>query len=239
MKISLVIPMYNEQSIVDEAIETFYTFMKEKFEDFELIFVSDGSTDGCDNAVALASKKDERIKLCSYSPNRGKGYAVRTGMLASTGDYVIFTDCDNAYGTDAVGRMADMLAEGKYDVIVGSRNLSKDGYEGYTLIRKAASKTYIKTISIAAGFKLSDSQCGIKGFTSEAAKKIFSNAEVDRWAFDLEAIMIANKIGYKIGEMPVKIINHRESKIHVVSDSVKMLKDVRRIKKRVKEMEIK
>ena len=71
MKVSLIIPMYNEQSIVDGAIDTFYTFLKEKYDDFELIFVSDGSTDGCDNAVALASKKDERIRLCSYSPNRG------------------------------------------------------------------------------------------------------------------------------------------------------------------------
>ena len=239
MKISLVIPMYNEHSIIDEAIETFYTFMKETYEDFELIFVSDGSTDGCDNAVTLASKKDARIKLCSYMPNRGKGYAVKTGMLESTGDIVIFTDCDNAYGTDAVKRMADMLEEGKYDIVVGSRNLSSDGYEGYTFIRKLASKTYIKTISIAAGFNLSDAQCGIKGFTSAAAKRVFNNTEVERWAFDLEAIMIANKLGYNIGEMPVKIINHRESKIHVFSDSFKMLSDVRKIKKRVDKAELK
>lgn len=231
--------MYNESSIIDGAIDAFYAFLKENYEDFELIFVSDGSTDGCDNAVALASKKDDRIKLCSYSPNRGKGYAVKTGVLSSTGDVVIFTDCDNAYGVDAVKKMADMFDGGEYDVIVGSRNLSSDGYEGYTFIRKLASKVYIKTVSVAAGFKLSDSQCGIKGFRKEAAKKIFSNVEVERWAFDLEALMIANKVGYKIGELPVKVINHRESKIHVMSDSIKMLRDVRKIKKRVKNAEIK
>ena len=142
--------MYNESSIVDGAIDTFYEFLKANYEDFELIFVSDGSTDGCDNAVALASKKDERIKLCSYSPNRGKGYAVKTGMLAATGDVLIFTDCDNAYGVDALKRMTDMFEKSEYDIIVGSRNLSSDGYEGYTFIRKVASKTYIKMISIAA-----------------------------------------------------------------------------------------
>ena len=160
-------------------------------------------------------------------------------MLAATGDVLIFTDCDNAYGVDAVKRMTDMFEKSEYDIIVGSRNLSSDGYEGYTFIRKVASKTYIKMISIAAGFKLSDSQCGIKGFTGAAAKKIFSNTEVERWAFDLEALMIAGRLGYKIGEMPVKVINHRDSKIHVMSDSVKMLCDVRRMKKRVKQMEIK
>lgn len=239
MKVSLVIPMYNEQSIIDSAIDTFYSFMKSKYEDFELIFVSDGSTDGCDNAVMLASKQDDRIKLCSYMPNRGKGYAVRTGIMLAEGDVIVFTDCDNAYGTDAVGRMFDMLKNSDNDVIVGSRNLSSDGYEGYTFIRKLASKVYIKSIAIAAGFKLSDSQCGIKGFKKEAAKKIFRNTEVDRWAFDLEAIMIANKLSLKIGEMPVKIINHRESKIHVLSDSVKMLKDVNKMKKRINKAQLK
>ncbi|MBQ0126215.1 MAG: glycosyltransferase [Clostridiales bacterium] len=239
MKVSLIIPMYNEASIIDGAIETFGGFLKSKYEDFELIFVSDGSVDGCADAVKKAAESDSRIKLCEYSPNRGKGYAVRTGMLAATGDVCIFTDCDNAYGEEAVGRLADMFESTDFDIIVGSRNLSDDGYKGYTFIRKLASKIYIKVIAIAAGFKLSDSQCGIKGFRNAAAKKIFSNCEVDRWAFDLEAIMIATKLKYKIGEMPVTVINHRESKIHVLSDSVKMLRDVGKMKKRIRKADIK
>ena len=85
---------------------------------------------------------------------------------------------------------------------------------------------------------LSDSQCGIKGFRRDAAKKIFSNCEVDRFAFDLEVIMIANKVGYRIEEMPVKIINHRESKVNVLRDSFKMLRDVRRMKKRIKRQQL-
>ena len=121
---------------------------------------------------------------------------------------------------------------------MGSRNLSKDGYEGYTVFRKLASKTYIKVIAVAAGFKLTDSQCGIKGFRADIAKKIFSNCEVDRFAFDLEVIMIATKLGAQIKEMPVKIINHRESTVHVLGDSVKMLRDVYRMKKRIKKQEI-
>lgn len=238
MKVSLVIPMYNESSIVNEAVATFSDYMKKTFEDFELIFVDDGSADGCGDVVAKASEEDPRIRLCRYTPNRGKGYAVRTGVLAAKGDLILFTDCDNAYGTDAVGRLADTLIQTQADIVVGSRNLSKDGYEGYTPIRKLMSKTYIKVIALAAGFKLSDSQCGIKGFRRDIAKKIFSNCEVDRFAFDLEVIMIATKIGAKIAEMPVKIINHRESTVHIVRDSVKMLRDVRRMKKRIKKQDI-
>ena len=239
MKVSLVIPMYNESSIIDEALQTFSSYMAETFEDWELIFVDDGSADGCSDAVLSAHEKDERIRLCRYTPNRGKGYAVRTGILAAQGDLILFTDCDNAYGTEALGTLAQTLERSDADIVVGSRNLSKDGYEGYTLLRKLASKTYIKVIAVAAGFKLSDSQCGIKGFRHDIAKKIFSNCEVDRFAFDLEVIMIAMKLGAKIAEMPVKIINHRESTVHILRDSVKMLRDVRNMKKRIKKQEIK
>ena len=213
--------------------------MSETFEDWELIFVDDGSSDNCGDAVVAAHEKNERIRLCRYTPNRGKGHAVRTGVLAAQGDLILFTDCDNAYGTEAVGRLAQTLIDSGADIVVGSRNLSKDGYEGYTLLRKLASKAYIKVIGIAAGFKLSDSQCGIKGFRGDIAKKIFSHCEVDRFAFDLEVILIAMKIGAKIAEMPVKIINHRESTVHVLRDSVRMLRDVRNMKKRIKKQEIK
>ena len=238
MKISLVIPMYNESSIIEQAVSTFSSYMEKRFEDWELIFVDDGSSDGCGDAVIAAHEKDARIRLCRYTPNRGKGYAVRTGVLAAEGDLILFTDCDNAYGEEAIGNIADAIIHSEADIVVGSRNLSKDGYEGYTFLRKLASKTYIKVIAIAAGFKLTDSQCGIKAFRSDIAKKIFSNCEVDRFAFDLEVIMIATKLKAQIGEMPVKIINHRESTVHVLRDSVKMLRDVHRMKKRIKKQEI-
>jgi dolichyl-phosphate beta-glucosyltransferase len=240
MKISLIIPMYNESSIINEAIETFGGYMEKTFEDWELIFVDDGSSDGCADAVKAI--ENGRIKLISYTPNRGKGYAVRSGMLAASGDIAVFTDCDNAYGTDVIAEMYKMFETTDADVIVGSRNLDKSGYEGYTFMRRVASKTYIKMISLVAGFskyRLSDSQCGFKGFRVEAAKKIFSNCEVDRFAFDLEAIMIAAKCGYKFDQMPVKIINHRESKVNVVKDAVKMLSDVNKMKKRIKKLDIK
>ncbi len=238
MKVSLIIPMYNESLIAAEAVKTFSDYMKSAFEDFELIFVDDGSTDTCGDPVREAHEADARVRLVSYMPNRGKGYAVRAGVAAAEGDYIIFTDCDNAYGTDAVGRLARTLEESGADIVVGSRNLSKDGYDGYTFIRKLASKTYLKFIALMAGFRLSDSQCGIKGFRHDAAKKIFRNCEVDRFAFDLEVLMIAKKIGCKITEMPVKIINHRESTVNLVKDATRMIRVVNTMKKRIKHQEI-
>ena len=119
-------------------------------------------------------------------------------------------------------------------VLIGSRNLMKDGYEGYTALRRIASKLYIQMLGFIGGFKLSDSQCGCKAYTSAAAKDIFSRCKVDRFAFDFESIIWAQALGYNICEMPVKIINHRASSVHILRDSFKMLKDIINIRRRIK-----
>ena len=161
-------------------------------------------------------------------------------MLESQGDMVMFTDADLAYGTGVIKQYFDYMKEHpEADVLIGSRTLHPDGYDGYTLARKLASKAYIKVLNLVGGFKLSDSQCGCKAFRSHAAKKIFSNASVNRFAFDFEAILLAEKLKYAIHEFPVKVINHGESKVSVLRDSFKMLSDLRKLKKRIKNMEIK
>lgn len=236
MKISLCIPMYNESGIIAATLDSVSDFMETNFtggDDYEVIFADDGSTDGCRSVVdAFPNKK---IRSVGYEKNRGKGCAIRTGILAAEGDIIIFTDCDLAYGLDVVTRAVELFRQDPAtDVVIGSRNLTKDGYEGYTFIRRLASKVYIRCLAFAAGFRLTDSQCGFKAFRRETAQKIFSTCEVDGFAFDFEALIKATRLGAKIVEMPVKVINHRESKVHVFSDSIKMLRDVREIKKRNK-----
>ena len=229
--------MYNESSIIKETAQTLSDYMSANFEDYEIIFSNDGSKDGCDKAVEEMNLPN--VRVVGYEENRGKGYAVRTAMLAAQGDIIMFTDADLAYGTDVIKRVYEtFLANPDAHMVIGSRNLSKDGYEGYTAIRKLASKVYIKVLSIVGGFKLSDSQCGCKAFTGEAAKEIFSRCEVDRFAFDFECILWAVKFGMKIVEMPVKIINHRESKVNVLRDSFKMIRDILKMKRRIKQAKI-
>ncbi len=236
-KISLCIPMDNENSIIADTARTLHEYMSKTFADYEIIFSNDGSKDGCDKTVEELNLP--HVRVVGYPDNRGKGCAVRTALLAAEGDIVMFTDADLAYGTDVIKQVYDAFAETPdADMVIGSRNLHKDGYEGYTFIRKLASKIYIKVLCLVGGFKLSDSQCGCKAFTRETVAEIFPRCEVNGFAFDFEAILWATKFGKKIKEIPVKIINHRESKVHVFSDTFKMLGDLRKMKKRIKRVEI-
>ena len=237
MKISVCIPMYNENRVIAETAKTLSGYMSAHFEDYEILFCSDGSTDGCDKTVeALALP---HVRVVGYEQNRGKGYAVRTAMMEATGDIRMFTDADLAYGTDVIQAVAQAFAENpEAQLVIGSRNLRKDGYEGYTWLRRVASKAYIRVLCIAGGFKLSDSQCGCKAFRGEAAKKIFSRCEINGFAFDFEAILWAVKYGMSIKEIPVRVINHGESKVHVLRDTVKMLRDLRRMKKRIRKADV-
>ena len=236
-KISLCIPMYNENSIIADTAKTLHEYMSKTFTDYEIIFSNDGSKDGCDKTVEALNLPN--VRVVGYPDNQGKGCAVRTALLAADGDIVMFTDADLAYGTDVIKQVYDTFANNPdADMVIGSRNLHKDGYEGYTFIRQLASKVYIKILCFVGGFKLSDSQCGCKAFTKQTVMEIFPCCEVNGFAFDFEAILWATKLGKKIVETPVKIINHRESKVNMLRDTFKMLKDLHKMKKRIKRIEI-
>lgn len=234
--ISVVIPMYNEEKGAAKCVATLDSYLKENFECYEIVAVNDGSRDKTEEVILGLKESYPNLTPVTYKENQGKGCAVRTGVGASKGDIVLYTDCDLAYGTDVIGKMAKELEEKKANVVIGSRNLSKEGHKGYTLLRKIMSKVYIKFLAIAAGFKYSDSQCGIKCYEGKVARDIFALCQTNGFAFDLEALMIADAMKCNIGEYGVCIINHAQeaSKVHIIKDTLKMLGDIRRIKKHVK-----
>lgn len=229
--LSVVIPVYNESSIVANTVRELTDYLDGLFPDgrYEVIFSDDGSTDNTKQIIAEISHP--RVRIAGHTPNKGKGAAVRDGMLAAHGEYALFTDCDLAYGTEVIGRFYNKLKESGADAAIGSRRLHDDGYAGYTMLRKLASVMYFKTVALLAGFKYSDSQCGIKCFRTELAKKVFSQCRIDGFAFDLEALLLVAKSGARVLELPVTIVNHRASKVHVFRDSFRMLRDVLKIRR--------
>ena len=233
MKFSLIVPMYNESSIIEDTAKTYQDYLAAHFDDYELIFVDDGSADDC--AARVEALALPRTRVIRYTPNQGKGNAVKTGMLAAAGDIRMFLDADVAYGTEVIGRAAELLEEHPdKDMLIGSRPLHPEGYAGYTFLRKLASKTYIRVLNLVGGLRLSDSQCGCKAYRGPAAEAIFSRTETRGFAFDFETILWAQKLGYGIVEMPVTIVNHRQSKVNVARDTFRMLAELRSIKARVK-----
>lgn len=237
MLISICIPMYNESDCVEKCIfELLSCLDKLKCQngfEFEIIFSDDGSTDNSHNIVSELSADRSEIKTVGESVNKGKGSAVRLAVKHACGDIIIFTDCDLAYGTSVISKAIERIIYDDFDVVVGSRNLTNDGYGDYGKLRKIASKVYVKFLSFLGGLELSDSQCGFKAFKGKAAEKIFSKVMCDGFAFDYEVILVAEKLGMSIGEMPVKVVTHKSSKVHLVRDSIRMLFEFIKIKQRV------
>ncbi|MFB0919878.1 MAG: glycosyltransferase [Oscillospiraceae bacterium] len=230
-KISLVIPAYNEAIIIKKTVETALCFLEHYCSCYELIISDDGSTD--DTKRIVESMAQEHLRCISHFPNRGKGSAVREGILASCGEIVVYTDADLAYGIEAVGELLDKLENEGADIAIGSRKLHPEGYEDYPLIRLLASRLFSFLTGLLAGFQY-DTQCGLKAFTAKAAAQIFSRCETDGFAFDFEAMMLVKGQGFTVAQLPVKIINHRESKVAVLRDSIKMFADIIRIRSAVK-----
>ena len=223
MKLSLVIPAYNESSIIEATLHTVTARLAEMDPDYELLIVDDGSTDNMADLVRPFA--GEHVRLTGYHPNGGKGKAVRTGMLEARGDYVFCTDADLAYGLENIPPMLDKLA-------AGADLLDKLGYQGYPPIRLLTSKVFGLLVRLFSGLPY-DTQCGIKGYRHDAAQAIFSRCSTDGFAFDFEVLLRARKLGLTVEQEAVHVVNHRESKINILRDSARMFRDIFRIRRLV------
>jgi dolichyl-phosphate beta-glucosyltransferase len=233
MKISVIIPAYNENNIIADNVRRVASYMEQSFSSYEIIVCDDGSTDGTNDTVRSLGL--EHVRVIENKVNLGKGNAVRLGMLSASGDIRVFTDADLAYGVEVIGQACEILCNSAdIDIIIGSRNIVKGGYAEYGFLRRVMSKTYVKLVCFMGGFKLSDCQCGFKVFSAQAVESIFSECKDNGFAFDFEVMLRAQRKNMRICEMPVKIISHKGSSVKPIRHAFTMLKDVRRIKKMLK-----
>ena len=228
--LSIVIPAYNEEERIASALLKVINFLSVKKYLWEIIVVDDGSTDRTSEAVEKLIKNDERLAVIKNSVNRGKGYSIRTGVFASKGEVILFSDADLSTPIEELDKILPLIHVG-YDIVIGSRALPNSIVEvPQSWHRQTMGKIFniLVRLFILNGFK--DTQCGFKCFKREAAMRIFSLQRISGFAFDVEILLIAKRLGLKIKEAPVRWINSPESKVNLISGSLSMLFELLKIK---------
>lgn len=235
-KLSVVIPAYNEEaSIKSGSLVEVWSFLKKHKYSWEVIVVDDASTDRTLSLSQKFAKTHEGIKVLA-EPHRGKGGSVIAGMLKATGDIVVFTDMDQATPMEEFEKFIPKFKEG-YDIVIGSRS----GRRGAPIIRKlmAYGFSFLRAIILRLPYK--DTQCGFKAFKKEASEKIFAKMKLfsekskARGAavsagFDLEALYLARKLGFKVAEVPVRWFHKETERINPIKDSFEGLRDLLKVR---------
>ena len=215
--LSVVIPAYNEEKRIGATLADLKRYFSDKGYAYEVIVVSDGSTDGTAEAVSRFAKGFPALKLIDNKENRGKGYAVRCGMLEARGQYRLFMDADNSVTIDTVEPFIEEARKSGCDVTIGSIAFSAEAkvveHNGWhRRVFGSVSKLLVRAVATPGIY---DTQRGFKLFTGRAAQAVFPQQKVDRFGFDIELLVIARAHGFSIRELPVAWDNPAGSKVHM------------------------
>jgi dolichyl-phosphate beta-glucosyltransferase len=213
-KLSVIIPAYNEEKRLPKTLETIDAYLSRQTYAYEILVVNDGSKDGTAAIVRGLTPVIQNLRLIDNKENHGKGYVVRQGMLEVKGEYRLFTDADNSTSIDQVEKIWPELENG-FEVVIGSRGIQGAvigvGQPWYRRLMGEMGNIVIQVIAGLWGIK--DTQCGFKAFSAKAANEIFSRCKVCQWGFDVEALVLAKKLGFKIKEIPVVWENDVDSRV--------------------------
>lgn len=229
-KLSVVVPAYNEEQRLGATLDRMIDYLSKQERPWELLVVDDGSKDGTADLVRRAAEKHPEVRLLVNERNRGKGFTVRRGMLAASGDAVLFSDADLSSPIEEVEKLIPMLEHG-HDVVIGSRDIIGSKIEvPQPLHRRIMGYTFmvLRDWIAVSGFR--DTQCGFKLFRKPAAEAVFSRGRVDGFCFDVEILAIAKSLGFRMCEIPVVWRNDERSTVNPIGDPLKMLLDLFRIR---------
>lgn len=224
--LSVVIPAFNEEKRLPATLQQISGWVRQFSPDYEIIVVDDGSVDGTADVVMSLCKIDPGIRLIRYEKNRGKGFAVRTGVFAAKGDFILFSDADLSTPIRELEKLFPALVNGA-DVAIGSRAVKESVITKWQPpYRVLMGKTFNKIVQILATPGIHDTQCGFKLFSRDAAMELFRDCKIEGFGFDVEVLFLARKRGMEIREIGVEWINSPESKVHPLVDSIRMLKEL-------------
>ncbi len=235
--VSIVVPAYEEEERLGASIRKILAFVGENGVKAELIVVDDGSRD---RTAAIAREtclefKDASTKVIRYETNRGKGFAVKTGLLAASADIALFSDADLSTPIEEMHNLIDPIGSGEYDLTFGSRALDR------TLIgthqpwrREQGGRVMNLIIKSMSGLPFYDTQCGFKAFNMTKFRPLLDLMTIDRFGFDVEFLYVANHNGLRLKEIPVRWNNVEGSKVSVFRDTRRMFAELSQIRRNAK-----
>jgi glycosyltransferase involved in cell wall biosynthesis len=222
--LSIVVPAFNEAHRIPKTLPRLLELVPEEV---ELIVVDDGSTDATADLLRRFLRTRPNCAVFNLPENGGKGAAVRAGMLHAQGEVVLFMDADLSADLGALPRLVEALEFA--DVAIGSRR-SPEAETQKGLARKVISATFTTLTRVMTGLRFGDTQCGFKAFRRDATKLVFSHQQLDGFAFDVEILVLAHRLGLQVQEVPIRWADAEGSTVRWWIDPLKMMRDIMRIK---------
>jgi glycosyltransferase involved in cell wall biosynthesis len=226
--LSIVVPAFNEAARIGRSLDELRAHLAEAPFDWEVRVVDDGSADETRTIVARAAATEPRIVL-QAEPHRGKGGAVRAGMLASSKDLRFLCDADLSMPLHELSRFLELVPD-RCDIAIGSREGAGARRVDEPPYRHLMGRGFNYLVRVVLGLKVSDTQCGFKLFSAKAADAIFRRITIEGWAFDIEALFLAGRLGFTVRELPIEWHYRAESRVSPVRDAIRMANDVLKIR---------
>ena len=224
--VSIVIPAYNEEERLGPTLERILAFTQSRDWNAEILVVNDGSRDRTPDIVSSYSKKYAAVRLLNNPGNRGKGYSVRNGVLNATGEFILFTDADMSSPIEEAPKLLQALANG-FDIAIGSRwARSELQTRRQSLARQFLGRVFNILLRVLLRLDFKDTQCGFKAFRREAARAVFPLQRIEGWGFDPEVLFLADRLGFRIAEIPVRWGHDTRTRINPVVDGSRMVSDM-------------
>ncbi len=229
--LSVVIPAFNEEARIGETLRKIRAYLETRPDPFEIIVVGDGCRDRTCAVAAACLREEGRDRVLERSENRGKGRAVAEGVAAARGGLILFSDADLSTPIEEIEKLLPLAGEG-FDVVIGSRALpDSDVQVRQRRPRESMGKIFNVLVRLLVLPGIRDTQCGFKLFRREAARDIFPRLRIDGFSFDVEALYLARKRGWRIAQAPVIWRNSPRSRVRIVRSSAAMLRDLLRIRR--------
>ena len=228
-RLSIVVPAYNEAARLGGSLQEIIRYLNDTRESSEVIVVDDGSTDETAE-IARQVLQDSGVvstRVVRYEENRGKGYAVRLGLLEAQANIALFSDADLSTPLEETPKLIEPIADGKIDIAFGSRALDRSLIgQHQPWRREQAGRIFNLLVRLATNLPFWDTQCGFKAFRVDVCRPIFEAARIDGFAFDVELLYLAQRAGLRICEIPVRWNDAEGSKVRFLQDSLRMLREV-------------